>query len=87
LTKAYLGLATKNAKNLTAAMQALAAVKSPTEFIESQQRLIKEGDQAAVRDSRHIAELTPPCSLPLSSPRSAAELVLAGWSNAACTTN
>jgi hypothetical protein len=36
-------LATKNAKNLTAAMQALAAVKSPAEFIELQQRLIKEG--------------------------------------------
>ena len=30
LTKAYQELASKNAKNLTAAMQALAAVKSPT---------------------------------------------------------
>jgi hypothetical protein len=29
LTRAYQELATKNAKNLTAAMQALAAVKSP----------------------------------------------------------
>jgi hypothetical protein len=48
LTRAYQELATKNAKNLTAAMQSLAAVKSPTEFMELQQRLIKEGVQAAV---------------------------------------
>ena len=32
LTKAYQELATKNAKNLTAAIQALSAVKSPTEL-------------------------------------------------------
>jgi phasin family protein len=57
LTRAYQELATKNAKNLTAAMQALAAVKSPAEFIELQQRLIKEGVEAAVSDSRHIAQL------------------------------
>jgi hypothetical protein len=38
-SRAYQELATKNAKNLTAAMQALAAVKSPAEFIELQQRL------------------------------------------------
>ena len=58
LTKAYQELATKNAKNLTAAIQALPAVKSPTEFIELQQKLIKDGVEAAVADSRHIAELT-----------------------------
>jgi hypothetical protein len=58
LTRAYQELATKNAKNLTAAMQALAAVRSPAEFIELQQRLIKEGVEAAVTDSRHIAQLT-----------------------------
>jgi phasin family protein len=58
LTTAYQELATKNAKNLTAAMQALAAVKSPAEFMELQQRLIKEGVEAAVSDSRHIAQLT-----------------------------
>ena len=33
LTKAYQELATKNAKNLTAAIQALSAVKSPAEFL------------------------------------------------------
>ena len=58
VTKAYQELATKNAKNLTAAMQALAAVKSPTEFMELQQRLIREGVEAAVSDSQHIAQLT-----------------------------
>jgi len=51
-------LLTKNAKNLTAAMQALAAVKSPTELIELQQRLLKEGLEAAVGDSQRIARLT-----------------------------
>jgi phasin family protein len=58
LTRAYQELATKNAKNLTAAMQALASVKSPTEFIELQQRLIKEGVEAAVADSQRISQLT-----------------------------
>ncbi len=58
LTKAYQELATKNAKSLTAAVQALSAVKSPTEFIELQQKLIKDGVEAAVGDSRHIAQLT-----------------------------
>jgi phasin family protein len=58
LTRAYQELATKNAKNLTAAIQALAAVKSPAEFLELQQRLIKDGVEAAVSDSRHIAQLT-----------------------------
>ncbi len=58
LTGAYQELATKNAKNLTAAIQALSAVKNPVEFIELQQKLIKEGVEAAVNDSRHIAQLT-----------------------------
>jgi phasin family protein len=58
LTKAYQDLAAKNVKNLTAAMQALAAVKSPPEFMELQQRLIKDGVEAAVSDSQHIAQLT-----------------------------
>ena len=33
-------------------------VKSPAEFIELQQRLIKEGVETAVGDSRRIAQLT-----------------------------
>ena len=58
LTKAYQELATRNARNLTAAMRALAAAKSPAEFIELQQRLIKEGVVAAVGDSQRVAQLT-----------------------------
>ncbi len=58
LTKAYQELAAKNANNLSAALRALAAVKSPMEFIELQQRLIKEGVEAAVSESRHITQLT-----------------------------
>ena len=58
LTRAYQELASKNVKNLTAAMQSLAAVKSPAEFMELKQRLIKEGVEAAVSDSQRIAQLT-----------------------------
>ena len=58
LTRAYQELATKNAKNLTAAIQELFAVKGPTQFVELQQKLIKDGVEAAVSDSRHIAQLT-----------------------------
>jgi phasin family protein len=58
LTKAYQELTTKNARNLTAAMQALVGVKSPAEFIELQQRLIKEGVETAVGDSQRIGHLT-----------------------------
>ena len=58
LAKAYQALATKNAEKLTASIQALASVKSPVEFVELQQKLIKEGVEAAVSDSRNIAELT-----------------------------
>jgi phasin family protein len=58
LTKAYQELTTKSARNLTAAMQALVALKSPTDFLELQQRLIKEGVETAVGDSQRIAHLT-----------------------------
>jgi phasin family protein len=55
LTKAYQDLATKNAKNLTAAIQRLSAVKNPAEFIEVQSR---QGVETAVSDCRHIVQLT-----------------------------
>ncbi len=58
LAKAYQELAAKNADNLTAAIRALSAVKTPAEFMELQQRLIKDGVQAAVSDSQKIAHLT-----------------------------
>jgi hypothetical protein len=58
LTEAYQELASRNAKNLNAAIQALTAVKNPAEFVELQQRLIKDGVEAAVGDSQRIAHLT-----------------------------
>ena len=58
LTRAYQELATKNANKLTAAMRALATVKSPAELIDTQQRLIKEGLETAVSDSQRITQLT-----------------------------
>jgi hypothetical protein len=39
-------------------MQALAGVKSPAEYIELQQRLIKEGVETAVGDTQRMAQLT-----------------------------
>ena len=58
LAKAYQDLAARNVKNLTAALESLLAAKSPTEYLELQQKLLKDGVEAAVHDSRHIAELT-----------------------------
>lgn len=58
LTKAYQELTTKNVRNLTAAVQALAGVKSPAEYIALQQRLIKEGVETAVGNSERITQLT-----------------------------
>jgi hypothetical protein len=58
LTAAYQELAAKNAKNLAAAIKALTAVKDPAGFVEVQQKLIKEGVEAAVSDSQRIAQLT-----------------------------
>jgi hypothetical protein len=58
LTKAYQELAVRNASNLTAAIKALSAIRNPAEFIELQQKLIKDGVQAAMSDSQTIAHLT-----------------------------
>jgi hypothetical protein len=58
LSKAYQEMAVRNANNLTVAVKELSGVKSPQEFIEIQQKLIKEGVQAAVTDSQTIAHLT-----------------------------
>jgi hypothetical protein len=57
-TKAYQDMAARNSANLTGAMHALSAVKNPAEFAELQQKLIKDGVQAAVSDSQNIAHLT-----------------------------
>ena len=33
-------------------------MKGPTQFVELQQKLIKDGVEAAISDGRHIAQLT-----------------------------
>jgi hypothetical protein len=58
LSKAYQEMAVRNANNLAVAMKELAGVKTPEEFMEIQQKLIKGGVQAAVTDSQNIAHLT-----------------------------
>ena len=58
LANAYRELASKNARNLTAAIQAISAVKNVSEFIELEQRLIKDGVQEAVSDSQNVVRLT-----------------------------
>jgi hypothetical protein len=58
LAEAYQELAARNARNLTSAIQALSAVKSPAELIEIQQRMVKEVVEAAVSDSQKISSLT-----------------------------
>ncbi len=58
LAQAYQALAARNAAKLTESLQALSAVKTPTDFFQLQQRLISEGVAAAVKDSQEIAKLT-----------------------------
>jgi hypothetical protein len=58
LAKAYQEVAARNLKNVMSALQALAAVKSPTAFVELQQKLIKDGMEDAMKDGQHIAKLT-----------------------------
>ena len=58
LSKANQEMAVRNANNLTVAVKELAGVKSPGEFVVIQQKLIKDGVQAAVADSQNIAHLT-----------------------------
>lgn len=58
LMQAYQSMARRNTEKLTMSMQALAAVKTPTEFIELQQKLLTEGVAAAVSDGATIGKLT-----------------------------
>jgi phasin family protein len=50
-------LAAKNAAGVGAAMQALLSARTPFEYLEVQQRLLREGFQAALSDGRHLAQL------------------------------
>lgn len=58
LAKAYQDLAARNVEKLGDALKEMSSVKTPVEFFEVQQRLIKESFDAALSDSRAIAELT-----------------------------
>lgn len=58
LAKAYQDLAARNVEKLGNALKEISAVKTPAEFLEVQQKLIKESFDAALSDSRAIAELT-----------------------------
>lgn len=58
LMQAYQAMARRNGEKLTASMQALAAVKTPTEFVELQRKLLAESVAAAVSDSAAIGKLT-----------------------------
>ncbi|HEY5283447.1 MAG TPA: hemerythrin domain-containing protein [Polyangia bacterium] len=58
LAKAYRELASKNARNLTAGIQAISAVKNLSEFVQLEQRLIEDGVQETVSDSENIVRLT-----------------------------
>jgi phasin family protein len=58
LAKAYQELAARNVEKLGDALKEMSTVKTPEEFFEVQQKLIKESFDAAVSDSRALAELT-----------------------------
>lgn len=58
LAKAYQDLAARNVEKFGDALKEISTVKTPAEFFEVQQRLIKESFDAALSDSRAIAELT-----------------------------
>lgn len=58
LMQAYQAMARRNTEKLATSMQALAAVKTPTEFIELQQKLLTESVAAAVSDGAAIGKLT-----------------------------
>jgi hypothetical protein len=58
LARAYQDLATRSAKTLTDAIQRLSAVKSAAEFIDLQEKQIKDGVLEALSGSQRIAKLT-----------------------------
>jgi hypothetical protein len=58
LMQAYQAMARRNGEKLTASMQALAAVKTPTEFVELRRKLLTESVTAAVSDGAAIGKLT-----------------------------
>jgi len=58
LIRAHHAMGRRNAEKLAASMQALAAVKTPTEFVELQRKLLTETMATAASDGKTIAKLT-----------------------------
>lgn len=58
LTEAYQQIAQKNSTRLTESIRDLGTVKSPTDFVELQQKLLKETFENAFADSKQIAAIT-----------------------------
>ena len=58
LAKAYQDMATHSYERQMASIKELSAVRSPTEFFQLQQKLVKETYEAAIADGQHISELT-----------------------------
>lgn len=58
LMQAYQAMARRNGEKLTASIHALATVKTPTEFMELQRKLVTESVASAVSDSATIGKLT-----------------------------
>jgi hypothetical protein len=58
LIRAHHALGRRNVEKLTVSMQALAAVKTPKEFVALQQKFLTESLAAAVSDGAAIGKLT-----------------------------
>ena len=57
ITKAQQAVVAKNVEKADAAVKALFSVKSPAEFADLQGKLARESIEAAIADSRKLAEL------------------------------
>jgi phasin family protein len=57
ISKAQQAVVAKNVEKADAAVKALFAVKSPNELVDLQSKLARESIEAAIADSRKLAEL------------------------------
>jgi phasin family protein len=57
LTKVFAALGNQNVERASAAVKALAGVRSPADLIQLQSQLTREGTDSLVSDSRKIAEI------------------------------
>ena len=58
LADAYQQIASRNSERLTESLRELGAVKSPVDFIQLQQKLLKETFENAFADSKQVGEIT-----------------------------